>query len=301
MLATSSVQELLAPPEKIALPSELSVKESFTSTFDNFVATVILESDKDNHSIYQSKLKTLREVLLNLDSQKLKKGVAVFPAGMFDTEDEPPSSIYLQIENEISSFLSSIENRMIVCFGIDGSYGKDQIAVAVDRTGIIALGRKFYPAKAEKGYVNLAENFNTLENGKPRIFNLGNSSFYLGMCYDGFGIKNQKIKNPGVSGFIELAHCFYPKGKGPSGESYFARHGFAGTARQWNCAVYGTAVFFNRKVPEHWPTGVVWNQGLISTMVWNYSLNPLKPVNVERMNIAEGKAVIRLFPMPLEA
>ncbi len=81
----------------------------------------------------------------------------------------------------------------------------------------------------------------------------------------GFGIKNQNIKNPGVTGLIELAHCFYPKGLGPSGEPYFARHGFAGASRQWNCPVFGTGVFFDREVPERWPTGVMWNQGNIST------------------------------------
>ena len=95
-----------------------------------------------------------------------------------------------------------------------------------------------------------------------------------------------------------MAHCFYPKGEGPSGESYFARHGFAGTACQWKCTVYGTAVFFNRKVPKNWPTGIIWNQGSISTKKWKYSHNPLKPVDVEEINIDEGKAVIRLFPIP---
>lgn len=197
ILAISRVQEPLAPLEKIDLPSELSMKKPFSSTFDNFVTTVILESENDNHCSNQMRLETLRTVLLNLVSQKLKSGIAVFPAGMFNTADKLPSSIYSQIEITISSFLSSIENQIVVCFGIDGSNVRDQIAVAVDRTGIIALGRKFYPAKAEKGYVNLAENFNCLENGKPRIFNFGNNSYYLGMCYDIFGIKNQILKIPG--------------------------------------------------------------------------------------------------------
>lgn len=295
MFTSKKVQEPLPLSEKIDPPSELLVRKPFSSTLNFFVATLIIESYKPHNN--QLRCKTLIDLLQKL-SKNLKNGIAIFPAGMFDTENKPPSSIYPEIEKSISSFLSSIENQIVVCFGIDGSNGRDQVAVAVDRTGIIALGKKFYQVKEEKGHVNLAENFNTLENGKPRIFNFGNSSFYLGMCYDSFGIKKQKIKNPGVSGFIELAHCFYPKGEGPSGESYFARHGFAGTAYQWNCTVYGTAVFFNRKVPENWPTGVIWNQGSISTKTWKYSLNPLKPVDVEHINIDEGNAVVRLFPMP---
>jgi len=289
--------------EKINPRLEIPIEKPSPLTYNDLIATVILESEDDNQYNNQSRLGALKTVLLHLTSQNFKNGIIIFPAGMFYSGENPPASIYSQIESAISLFLASIENRIIICFGIDGSvdnegYARDQIAVAIDRTGIIALGKKFYPAKAEQGHVNLAEDFNILEHKKSRIFKFGNSSFYLGMCYDGFGMKKQNIKNPGVSGFIELAHCFYPKGQGPSGESYFARHGFAGTARQWNCSVYGTAVFFKRKVPEHWPTGVVWNQGSISTTAWNYSLNPLKPVNIERMKIVEGSAVVRLFPIP---
>jgi hypothetical protein len=237
---------------------------------------------------------------MHLAARNFQNGIVVFPAGMFYSGDKDPSSIYSQIETAVSSFLASNGGHVIVCFGIDGSvdsegYARDQIAVAIDQTGIIALGKKFYPANAERGHVNLAGDFNILENGKSRIFKWGNSSFYLGMCYDGFGVKILNIKNPGVNGFIELAHCFYPKGQGPSGESYFARHGFAGTAHQWDCPVYGTAVFFRRSVPENWPTGVIWNQGAISTTEWNYRMNPLKPEDVMRMKIDGGAAVVRLF------
>jgi hypothetical protein len=31
---------------------------------------------------------------------------------------------------------------------------------------------------------------------------------------------------------LNQVHCFYPKGEDPSGESYFARHGFAGASKQ---------------------------------------------------------------------
>jgi hypothetical protein len=219
---------------------------------------------------------------------------------MFFTGERTPSTFYSEIETAISSHLGTIGKNIIVCFGIDGSvdtegYARDQIAVAIDRTGIIALGRKFYPQKTERGHVNLAGNFNIPEQGKSRIFRFGNGWYYLAVCYDSFGIKNQNIRNPGVNGLIELAHCFYPKGQGPSGDPYFARHGFAGAARQWNCPVFGTGVFFRRSVPERWPTGVIWNQNAISTTEWHYDMNPLKPVNVIRMKVADGAAVIRLF------
>ena len=300
-VSQQAVSPLITAKPELQLDS-LIPKKSEQSINGNLLATVILEATHDDQYDNQMRLVILKSVISHLVSDHSNDTIVVFPAGMFFTNSNPPSSIYPQLEMAISQYLANLNEHVIVCFGIDGSvdldgYARDQIAVAVDRTGIIALGKKFYPAKAERGHVNLAKNFNITENEKSRIFSLGKSSFYLGMCYDGFGIKNQNIENPGVSGFIELAHCFYPKGQGPSGESYFARHGFAGTAREWNCPVYGTAVFFRREVPKHWPTGVIWNQGSISTKAWNYSLNPLKPVNVEKIRVVYGTAVIRLFPI----
>lgn len=276
------------------------MRKVLPSVPENILATVILESEHDDQFDTQERFETVISVLSHLTTNSLNNGIVVFPGGMFFTGDNAPSSLYSQIEEALCSFLATIGQDIIVCFGIDGSkdregYARDQIAVAVDRTGIIALGRKFYPQKTERGHVNLAENFNCPEQGKPRIFRFGNASFYLAMCYDTFGIKNLDIKNPGVNGVIELAHCFYPKGQGPSGDPYFARHGFAGASRQWNCPVYGTAVFFKRHVPERWPSGVIWNKGSLSTTEWHYEMNPLKPGDVVRMKIDEGTAVVRLF------
>ena len=283
-------------------PKSLSVihKPQTNAVHKNFLATVILESEDDTQYDAQQRLQTLTSVVSYITAHNPGNGIIVFPAGMFFTGEKAPSIIYSWLENAICSHLATIEKHVIICFGIDGSvddekYSRDQIAVAVNKTGIIALGRKFYPQKTECGHVNLAGNFNIPEDGKSRIFRFGDASYYLAMCYDSFGIKNQNIKNPGVNGLIELAHCFYPKGQGPSGESYFARHGFAGASRQWNCPVFGTGVFFRRTIPENWPTGVLWNQGTISTTKWNYGMNPLKPVEVIRMKVADEAAVVRVF------
>jgi hypothetical protein len=293
----------LPKPQKVALIEDPLKNEFQLNSLANIqLATIIIESAGDNQYNTEQRLQTLKTIVTSLITQHLENGIIVFPARMFYTHDKPPSSIYPQIESAVASYLASTGKKIIICFGIDGSldpeeYARDQIAVAIDRSGIVALGRKFYPAKAERGHVNLAENFNAPEEGKSRIFKFGNASYYLAMCYDSFGIKNQNIKNPGVNAILEFVHCFYPKGQGPSGEAYFARHGFAGASRQWACPVFGTAVFFNRKVPERWPTGVIWNQGSMSTTHWNYDLNPLKPVNIINQKIAEGNAVIRLFSL----
>lgn len=268
----------------------------------NLIATVVLESAGDDLYNNGQRLETLKTIVSFLTLQHLEGGIVIFPAGMFFTDAKAPSSIYHQLEIAIVSHLNSIGKNIVICFGIDGSidregYARDQVAIAIDKSGIIALGRKYYPASAERGHVNLAEDFNIIEDGKSRIFTFNEARYYLAVCYDSFGIKNLNIPNPGVDAVIEFAHCFYQKGKGPSGESYFARHGFAGAARQWHCQVFGSAVFFDREVPERWPTGVSWNQGSISTTNWNYDMNPIKPISVVKQDIPEGKAVIRLFPL----
>ena len=285
------------------LKEEQNLTESRLSEFkNNRLATVIIESYGDSQYSNERRLHSLMTTVNFLFANQYQNGIIIFPAGMFYTKNNPPSSIYAKIEKEISSYLVSTGKNFIICFGIDGSvdaegYARDQIAVAIDHTGIIALGRKFYPQKMEQGHVNLAGSFNVTENGKSRIFNYHDHSFYLAMCYDSFGIKNLNIENPGVTGLIELAHCFYQKGLGPSGEPYFARHGFAGASRQWKCPVFGTGVFFDRAVPERWPTGVIWNQGDISTRDWNYGMNPMKPEAVLACTIPEGRAVIRVFSL----
>lgn len=66
---------------------------------------------------------------------------------------------------------------------------------------------------------------------------------FLAVCYDSFGIKHQKLRKRGVDLVFDLIHGFYPKGEGGSGEVYFAKHGLAGAAKQWNCPVFGAVVF----------------------------------------------------------
>jgi hypothetical protein len=75
------------------------------------------------------------------------------------------------------------------------------------------------------------------------------------------------------------------------------RHGFAGASREWGCPVFGAAVFFDRRVPRNWPSGVYWTRGDVSTQVWGYDDNPLRPAGEFRWNINEGMAVVRIFPI----
>lgn len=96
---------------------------------------------------------------------------------------------------------------------------------------------------------------------------------------------------------LNLVHCFYPVGKGPSGTSFLARHGFAGASKQWICPVFGTAVFFKRDIPENWPTGVYWNQGGKSTQKWRYADNPINEEADFEMKVREGAVLVKIYKL----
>ena len=69
------------------------------------------------------------------------------PAGFFSTE----GAASMQIEafaDRISALLGERQHPVTVCFGIDGRNMRDQLAGAVNARGVVAIGRKFFPAPA---------------------------------------------------------------------------------------------------------------------------------------------------------
>jgi len=261
-----------------------------------WVATVVLQSNEQYSN--EERMNVLSKVVESILEESSGDGVILFPGGWFYTDKEKPSTIYDWVEKQIKDILGKIEEHIVVCTGIDGSvdkenYSNDQIGIAVSRKGIVAIGRKFHPAPQEKGHVELSDGFLSEEGGKSRIFELNGVKYFMCVCYDTYGVRHKNLPNPGVDVVLNLVHCFYPRREGPSGESYFARHGFAGASKQWKCPVFGTAVFFNRDVPENWPTGVYWNQGDKSTPNWKYDDNPLK--YSEEFRATEGIALVRMY------
>ena len=96
---------------------------------------------------------------------------------------------------------------------------------------------------------------------------------------------NRKIRGDVI---LNLAHQFNPHGEGSSGVSYFARLGFAGAARTWNCLVVGSVVFVRRPVVENWPSAVRWNQGDLLLKKWTYDMNPVRPSEVFTFNTSRA-------------
>jgi len=164
-------------------------------------------------------------------------------------------------------------------FRINLARGKDQLAIAVYQSGIQAVGRKFFPTKDEVGYIRSASGYNEIELGYHRIFQKKEMRFYLAVCYDGFGIINMGVANPDVDAVLIMAHQFHKPGEGLSGAVDFARKGFAGVSMHWRCPAFGTAVFFNWKIPEKWPTGVMWDNQGQSVKAFKYTDNRLSWVS----------------------
>jgi len=279
-----------------------NIIESRRKELNGWVATVVLQSDSDKDYSNDGRIEALSKIVDCIAKETSGDGVILFPGGWFYTDKEKPSTIYDWAEKQIKGILGGVEDDIIVCAGIDGKvdaegYSHDQIAIAVSKGGIDAMGRKFHPAPQEEGLVELAPNHSSEEEGKSRIFELNGVKYFMCVCYDTYGIRHTDLPNPDVDVVLNLVHCFYPVGKGPSGTSFFARHGFAGASKQWKCPVFGTAVFFNCDTYENWPTGVYWNRGDISTVNWGYTYNPIKSEVEFEINIKEGVALVRIYAL----
>jgi len=273
--------------------------EGKRNTPRGWIAVVVLQSNGDYDN--NSRLVVLERACEAVAEHTQGDGVILFPAGWFRAGRQQARRLYPWLEEHVPAILKRWNRRLIACVGVDGrirpndDIRRDQIAVAIGPEGIVALGRKFSPAPGEED-IQLAASPLAEEDGRQRIFELNGVRYFLCLCYDVFGVRKMAVPypDPGVQVILDLAHSFSPKGEG-SGASYFARHGFAGASREWRCPVFGTAVFFDRRIPPDWPSGVYWNQGAKSTQKWCYDDNPLRPVDERRIEVPEGLALLRFY------
>ncbi len=282
-------------PEDIAKFRKLI--ENGRKRSSDWVATVVLQSN--GRYSKEERLEVLSQVVDLVAKKTDGDGVILFPGGWFSAGKVEARSLYKWVGEQVGGILCKKDRIMIACLGIDGrktsEWSKDQIGAAISKEGIIALGRKFHPAPNEKRYVDLANDHLEKEENRSRVFELGGRKYFICACYDSFGIKQKGIPNFGIDVILDLVHGFYPKGQGSSGDVYFAKHGFAGASKEWGCLTFGAAVFFNRRIPERWPSGVYWNQGGASTQKWRYEDNPIKPQIEFEVSIKEGITSVRMY------
>lgn len=182
-----------------------------------WIATALIESnEKYGYTDNQKRFHLLLKILKETASKTRGSGILLFPAGYFQTSRFKPSTTYQKWINPIKRSLNQIRNRrIVVVIGVDGrnaSKGrfpifKDQIALAVDRSGIIAVAKKFHPTAGEKNTTVVAEDYLAKEKGKSRIVGLNGKRFYLAVCYDCMGVKRNR-SNPNVNGILNLIHQF---------------------------------------------------------------------------------------------
>lgn len=243
------------------------------------IVTAIIESNDfyDN----SSRFKIIEEALKMTNNGD----ILLFPAGFIEYNNFSQFSSK-KISSEISSILKKNNLNALVCFGVDTDEKENQLGIAVDQNGIVSLARKFYPTDDEFGIINSAESVTEKEEGFSRTFNWNGKNYFLAVCYDTFGISKQKLKNPDVKAILNLIHGFTPKGSEGSGEVYFAKYGIARSSKDWNCPTYASCVFFERKLPEKFPTGVLLENSNISMNTWKYDNNK---IIAERQNILQTK------------
>lgn len=228
------------------------------------------------------------------DQVKGSSFLLVLPAGYFDSGPDHPRTLYRRGAHQIARCLRPAPVGSTICFGVDGSGGQVQLGAAVTREGLMALGRKFYPAPGETR-LDRAKSPYSLEEGLPRTFTFNGRTYYLSVCYDTFGLKKRSVPNHGVGGIIGLVHYFGRSGQPMSGAPYFARYGFAGVSKAWGCPVYG-AVVFHGEVQQKWPTAVLWDKGALDTKRWRYGDNPLIPEVVQELEYGQESAMLSFYP-----
>jgi hypothetical protein len=267
-----------------------------------WVATFLLE-DEERHEEHDRNAESLRILAQTVEQiSERGPGVILLPAGWFWTGEDEAGTLYDWAEEQISPLLTGRAADSVVCVGIDGNCGendlnKDQTALAISSNGIIAAARKFWPTDEEAGQIIPSQGPLQGEQGWERVFSVSNRKMYLSVCYDVYGIRKGGQVNPGVDVVLNLAHQFNPKGEGSSSEPYFAKWGYAGAAKSWTCLVVGSVVFVRRSVPEDWPSGVLWTQGDLSPKKWRYDMNTMRSSEILHFKTGRGPATIRIYKL----
>lgn len=278
----------------------------------DWIATVILKSnleiahekDAENTPIRLSEMDLIIRSSLKKTSGD---GVILFPGGWVHTQFKRAETIYPEIEQHVKDILIRTDRNIKVCIGIDGYFDRpvsddpfdqDQMAITIDKTGIIAICRKFYPTdETERNSIILAENCYDGEQGKPRVFELNGVRYFPFLCHDVYGPFHEPDlrQNPGVDIGLNLIHRFRPRGSKLSREDYFPKNGWSEASYQWKIPIFGTSIFFRRSIPSDWPSGVMWAGGNLWSKR-NYpdiSLSPDLPIIT--IPLTEGSAEVRIF------
>ena len=74
---------------------------------------------------------------LNKDTE-----ILVLPAGFVNSFNKKPQTIFKDLEKTIVALITKFHLRIIICFGVDGRYKTDQLSLAFNNKGIVALAQE---------------------------------------------------------------------------------------------------------------------------------------------------------------
>jgi hypothetical protein len=305
---------------KLFLEDKLKLKNDDKVTNPaHWIATVSLESNLQKDLSIPDKAKSknpnrkkcLNSIINDLSDRFPGKGIILFPGGWFNTDSARVSTYYSELENEIKEIFQGLSpariQDFIVCIGLDGyidsnGFDRDQVAMAINSEGIIALGRKFYPSgeEREKAEICKADSHIVTENGYHRIFTFDGISHYMAECNDIYGPKQLHLPKPDetrIDVLLNLVHFFFPPPIRPHSVTSFVRKGLAGASKQWDVPVFGSVVFVGRPISSDWQPAMYWRCGdtSVSSKGMTTELNSLKPVIQVPLKCSEGRVRVDIF------
>ncbi|NCC99693.1 MAG: hypothetical protein EOL95_08365 [Bacteroidia bacterium] len=162
------------------------------------IRTALIQIPLDNWDdiANSDKFDLLSNILSHLTSET---DILILPAGFLNSRNKQPETIFDETEKELTKLIKKYNDKLFVCFGIDGRHKTDQLALTISKDGIIAVARKFHHMDDS---INLADNPFSLEHNKQRHFLIKGKRPYLAVCYDIFGISKFKLDNESNCDFI---------------------------------------------------------------------------------------------------
>jgi hypothetical protein len=256
------------------------------------IVTACLEAEGDPQ--YDDRLTLLRRLIEAVRSTSERPFLLLLPGGFLNSYQDDPTKLCRMAAKAIAKLLKHAPADSVIAFGVDGRDGSDQLGLAVNRHGLIAKARKFFPVGDERYYLTRADSPWSFEENQGRLVRFCDHAFYLAVCYDSFGIKKERVPRLQADAVLNLVHGFSRPPASGSGSFYFARDGMLGAARTWDCPVFAAA-HFDGGIHQNWPTGVVWDQGEKRPITWRYNDNPLCPS--ERVECYHGseRVVLSVF------
>lgn len=227
------------------------------------ICTALIQIPSDNWDEIANtvKFELLSTMLLHLT---VYTDILILPAGFLNSRGKRPETIFDETEKLVSKLIKKHNDNLFICFGIDGRHKTDQLALTINKSGIVAVARKFHHMDNS---IHLADNAYAIEHNKQRHFLIKGKRPYLAVCYDIFGISKFKLDNVNNCDFIiGVIHGFGSSG----GDSDFARKGLVGASKQWRVHSYASAVFSDNRNPTNWTSGVEWTHGNASVKNFTY-------------------------------